>query len=90
MPLPREAADRPKMGFTLPFERWMRGALEPVCARHLGSDGLEGRGLFRSGHVDRLWQAFRAGKPGVTWSRIWTLVALDAWMERNGVTGPSA
>jgi asparagine synthase (glutamine-hydrolysing) len=90
MPLPREAADRPKMGFTLPFERWMRGALEPVCARHLGSDGLEGRGLFRSGQVDRLWQAFRAGKPGVTWSRIWTLVALDAWMERNGVTGPSA
>jgi asparagine synthase (glutamine-hydrolysing) len=88
--LPRQAADRAKMGFTLPFDRWMRGALKPVCERHLGSQGLDGRGIFRGGEVPRLWRGFLDGKPGITWSRVWTLVALDAWIERHGLSGPAA
>jgi asparagine synthase (glutamine-hydrolysing) len=88
--LPRDAADRPKQGFTLPFDRWMRGALRPLCEHHLGSAGLDGRGLFRPGEVPRLWRQFLGGAPGVTWSRLWTLVALDAWLDRHGITGPSA
>ena len=90
LPLPREAAHRPKQGFTLPFDRWMRDALRPLCERHLGPNGLDGRGLFRPGEVPRLWKRFLAGAPGVTWSRLWTLVALDAWIERHHVTGPSS
>jgi asparagine synthase (glutamine-hydrolysing) len=90
LPLPREATDRPKMGFTLPFDRWMRGALKPVCERHLGPQGLDGRGIFREGEVPRLWRAFLDGKPEITWSRVWTLVALDAWIARHDLTGPSA
>jgi asparagine synthase (glutamine-hydrolysing) len=90
LPLPREASHRPKMGFTLPFERWMRGALAPVCERYLGAQGLDGRGVFRQGEVLRLWRDFLDGTPGVTWSRVWTLVALGAWIERHQVTGPAA
>jgi asparagine synthase (glutamine-hydrolysing) len=90
LPLPREAAQRPKQGFTLPFDRWMRDALRPLCEHHLGPNGLDGRGLFRPGEVPRLWKRFLAGAPGVTWSRLWTLVALDAWIERHHVTGPSS
>ena len=28
--LPREIVNRPKRGFTLPFERWLRGEMRPV------------------------------------------------------------
>jgi len=81
-PLPRRIVERPKRGFTFPFDAWMRSSLRPLVERHLGDDGLEGRGVFQPGEVTRLWQAFLAGRPTVTWSRIWILVALDAWLGR--------
>jgi hypothetical protein len=56
--------------------------------RHLGQDGLEGRGVFRPGAVTRVWSDFLEGRATVTWSRVWILVALDAWMDRLGIEVP--
>ena len=54
--LPREIVHRPKKGFTLPFEPWMRNQLRGFCENRLGGGGLAGRGLFDlgspGGHVD--------------------------------------
>jgi asparagine synthase (glutamine-hydrolysing) len=89
-PLPEAITSRAKRGFTLPFDPWMRGALKPLCEAHLGPDGLDGRGLFKPGRVSGLWQDFLAHRTSVTWSRLWALVALDAWMTRNQIEGPAA
>ena len=35
--LPDDVVNRPKMGFVLPWESWMRGELKPVCERGLQS-----------------------------------------------------
>ena len=88
-PLPDEVVHRPKRGFTLPFDVWMRDGLRPLVEHHLGDEGLSGRGLLDAGEVRRLWQGFLDRRPGATWSRIWTLVALDAWMARHGIAGAS-
>jgi len=87
LPLPSGIAGRPKRGFTLPFAQWMRGALRPFCEVQLGPSGLEGRELFRPGEVAKLWRGFLDGAPGLTWSRLWTLVALNSWMDKHHVTG---
>jgi asparagine synthase (glutamine-hydrolysing) len=87
-PLPGALVDRPKRGFTLPFETWMRRSLRGMVDRHLGQDGLEGRGVFRPGAVARVWRDFLDGRATVTWSRVWILVALDAWMDRLGIEVP--
>ncbi len=87
-PLPENIVRRPKRGFTFPFDLWMRQSLRAVVARHLGQDGLEGRGVFQSGEVTRLWTEFLEGSRRVTWSRIWILVALNAWMDRLGLEAP--
>lgn len=84
-PLPERLVKRPKRGFTLPFDLWMRTELRALVERHLGSNGLEGRAVFRPGAVTRIWHDFLAGKGNVTWARIWILVALDAWLERVGM-----
>ena len=84
-PLPAVCTDRPKRGFVLPFDGWMRGALAPFCARHLGPDGLGGRQFVRRGAVEGVWQAFVAAAPTTTWTRPWALVALNAWLEETGV-----
>ena len=60
-------------------------ALRDLCERHLGDSGLAGRGLVDRAEIRRLWQSFLDGGRDVSWSRLWTLVALDSWLERTGV-----
>ena len=81
--LPDSIVRRPKQGFTLPFDPWMRGPLRAFCEERLGERGLAGRGLMHPAEVQRLWTAFLNGDSSVTWSRLWTLVTLDAWLDRH-------
>jgi asparagine synthase (glutamine-hydrolysing) len=87
IPLPDECVNRPKRGFVLPFDLWMRGDLRPFCEHHLGPEGLAARVPFRAAAVEQLWRSFLANDGRTSWSRLWTLVALNAWLEQNGVTG---
>ena len=87
LPLPADVVQAPKRGFTLPFDAWMRGALRPLCEAQLGAEGLDGRGLLRPGAGRTLWQSFLERRRGVTWSRVWMLVALNAWLDRQGIVG---
>lgn len=81
--LPREIVDRPKMGFTLPWELWMRHELKEFCETRIAR--LGGRDDFRPGAVDALWRRFMKGDPQVNWSRLWSLVVLGDWLDRNSV-----
>ena len=83
--LPAEVVNRPKKGFTLPFEPWMRGAIREFCEERLSPDRVAARGIFKSAEVGRLWRAFLAGRREVTWSRLWLLVALEEWLETNDI-----
>jgi asparagine synthase (glutamine-hydrolysing) len=85
VPLPAVCTDRPKRGFVLPFDPWMRTSLGPFCARHLGPEGISGRRFLQPRAVEGLWQTFLDRGPATTWSRPWALVALNAWLEETGV-----
>jgi len=81
--IPDSVVHRPKQGFVLPFDVWMRGPLRSLCEERLGDRGLAGRGLFEPATIQRLWQSFLSGGKDVTWSRLWTLVVLDAWLNAH-------
>ena len=81
--LPREIVDRPKMGFTLPWELWMRNELRAFCEERIVRLGR--REAFRPGAVELLWQRFLRNDPRVNWSRIWSLVVLEDWCGRHGL-----
>jgi asparagine synthase (glutamine-hydrolysing) len=83
--LPAKCTERPKQGFVLPFDLWMKGALRGFCEHHLGPRGLAGRGLVRPVAVRSLWQAYLAGRRTTSWSRPWALIALNSWIEQNGM-----
>ncbi len=84
-PLPGAIVHQPKRGFALPFDTWMRGPLRTFCDAQLGDRGLDGRGILRPGAASGLWARFLRREAGVTWSRVWVLVALNAWLDRQGV-----
>ena len=84
--LPRDFMARPKMGFTLPFEKWMQGDLRSEIASVMQVRGcLSPLGLNASA-VEKIWRGFLDKPRAVGWSRPWSLYVLAKWCERNGVT----
>ena len=80
--LPDGIVHRPKRGFTLPFEQWMRQELrseiDPVLnEKRIGQGPLGG---FLNGKVvQSVWNNFLSGS--VSWSRPWSLYILQRWCE---------
>jgi asparagine synthase (glutamine-hydrolysing) len=78
--LPREIVNRPKRGFTLPFERWLRGEMRPVVEDVLLKSDWEQLPI-NAGAVREVWKSFLAGE--TSWSRPWSLFILKRWCEQN-------
>jgi asparagine synthase (glutamine-hydrolysing) len=77
--------NRPKSGFELPFDRWLRQALgQEIEATLLDTAAVEGAGLDAA-EVRRLWLAFKAGAKGLYWTRLWALYSLIRWTQVNHV-----
>jgi asparagine synthase (glutamine-hydrolysing) len=77
--------DRPKTGFVLPFDRWIRQGL----SRDVGDtlrDAAQVRAVgLEPAAVERLWRAFQEGARGIYWSRVWAVYVLIRWCHRHGV-----
>lgn len=71
--------DRPKSGFVLPIGEWARRRLQPELDRVLSDAELVGRAGLRPDAVGTLWKSYVAGKPGLYWSRVWSIYALLSW-----------
>jgi asparagine synthase (glutamine-hydrolysing) len=81
--LPEEIYSRPKMGFVLPYEIWMKNELKSFCEERL--NWLKDSGHFNASELETIWKQFLSGNKLITWSRIWTLVVLANWMKENDV-----
>ncbi len=77
--------ERPKRGFVLPFERWIRQGLNNTVDQTLqDADAVRAAGLAPE-PVRRLWKAFQEGAPGLPWSRVWAIYVLVRWCLRHKV-----
>jgi len=78
--LPRAIVNRPKRGFTLPFERWLRGEMRPVVEDALLKSNWDQTSI-RASAVRNVWTRFLEGE--TSWSRPWSLFVLRRWCEQN-------
>ena len=78
--LPIDIVKRPKRGFTLPFEKWLRADLKSTVEIALMKDDHGGTGLNRDA-VQQTWKNFLEGE--TSWSRPWSLFVLRRWCEQN-------
>jgi asparagine synthase (glutamine-hydrolysing) len=80
--LPREFLNRPKMGFTLPFEKWLQGSLRGEVGSVLESPEYG----MNAPAVRDVWRRFLEKPRAVGWSRPWALYVLSRWCEVNRVS----
>jgi len=81
--VPREFVDRPKQGFRIPLEEWLRGDLRQLVCRYLDPECIRRDGLFHPRVVRRVVEDFFAGNSRET-ARLWYLLAFEMWRERWG------
>jgi asparagine synthase (glutamine-hydrolysing) len=80
--LPREVWDRPKQGFTLPLDRWMRVELHQEIEAIFNSPWVDALGMDAQA-LRRTWTQFQTRSGGITWSRPWALYTLLRWARDN-------
>jgi len=78
--LPKDIVNRPKRGFTLPFERWLRGEMRPMVEDALLNSNWDQTSI-RASAVREVWNRFLSGE--TSWSRPWSLYVLKRWCEQN-------
>ena len=72
---------RSKQGFVMPLSEWMTGRLSAQIDSHLLGGGLERRGLFAAGALQRLVADHRSGRRRHA-GRLWALLILERWFRR--------
>src|ERR1700730_681351 len=78
--------ERPKSGFVLPFDRWIRRGLREAMDQTLRDPQVIAPAGLDPAAVDRLWRAFLGGAPGMYWSRVWSVYVFIRWGHRNRVS----
>lgn len=80
--VPRNLFDRPKMGFGVPIDQWLRGPLRSWAGDLLGGSMLAKHGLLNAKAVNKKWQEHQSG--GRNWQyHLWDILMFQAWYEVN-------
>ncbi|HEX5890889.1 MAG TPA: asparagine synthase (glutamine-hydrolyzing) [Pyrinomonadaceae bacterium] len=84
--LPRDFLARKKMGFTLPFEKWMQGRMRAEISSVFGNERQLSEAGLIADDVRDLWARFLRAPRAVGWTRPWSLFVLARWCRINRVT----
>jgi asparagine synthase (glutamine-hydrolysing) len=80
--LPNEILNRPKEGFVLPKNIWLRKGLASMVTETLSAIRLSRHGYFNQSYVQSLITSFLAGDDRLTF-KIWTLIVFQLWYEEH-------
>ncbi|MGH8499506.1 MAG: asparagine synthase-related protein, partial [Methylococcales bacterium] len=83
--LPHEILYRPKMGFPVPIDDWLRGQLKSDVSDILLSSDTKIAKIFNTAHIHNMWQTHQQQRQTFG-MQLWLLVLLELWLNRFNVT----
>jgi asparagine synthase (glutamine-hydrolysing) len=80
--VPRELVERPKMGFGVPIDRWLRGPLRDWAEELLSARSLGQHGFLNVKSIRLKWQEHLSGVRN--WQYLlWDILAFQDWFRHN-------
>jgi asparagine synthase (glutamine-hydrolysing) len=76
--VPRELIDRPKVGFSVPIDRWLRGELRDWAEALLSPQALARSAVFDAEVVSRTWNEHLSGRANLQ-HQLWCVLMFQAW-----------
>ena len=81
--VPSELIERPKMGFGVPIDSWLRGPLREWAEHLLNDRRLREEGFFNTTPVRQKWVEHLSGTRNWQY-QLWNILQFQAWWERWG------
>lgn len=78
--VPSQLIERPKAGFGIPINQWLRGPLREWAEYLLDESRLNASGLLSAAPIRQGWQQHLAGTHDWT-ARLWTVLMFQAWLD---------
>ena len=82
--IPKELIERPKMGFGVPIDIWLKHDLKDWAEDLINEKKLINEGIFNVKSVRKMWEDHLTGKKN-NHHKLWAIINFQSWKENTNI-----